>query len=198
MCRLFETIRIENGQPLHLPWHEERMRRSRQELWGLDEEANLGELLKIPAECITGEVRCNVIYGKDSMKFLFKPLVKRHVGSLKLVQADYLDYHVKYYDRSALDELFLKRGECDDIIIVKNGLITDSSMANLIFYDGSRWHTPAKPLLEGTCRARLIAAGAVMPVNIRPSDLRDYIGCKLINALREPGEGEMIEIDRIG
>jgi 4-amino-4-deoxychorismate lyase len=45
---------------------------------------------------------------------------------------------------------------CDDIIIVRNGFVTDASYANLIFRKGDEWFTPATFLLAGTMRAFLL------------------------------------------
>ena len=197
MCRLFETIRIENGQPRYLPRHEERIKRARQELWGIAEGFGLVNILKVPAEFTTGTVRCNVIYEKELIDITFRFHHKRPVGSLKLVYSNTLDYPMKYFNRAELEALFAMRGDCDDIIIVKNGLITDTSISNLIFYNGVKWYTPAYPLLKGTCRDRLIFEGKIIPVDIRPEDLQKYQGCKLINAMREMEEEEMIPIGRI-
>ena len=135
-----------------------------------------------------GIVKCKVIYEKEIVEISFKPYIKRPVLSLKLVYDDTLEYHVKYLDRTSLDALFALRGDCDDIIIVKGGLITDTSISNLIFFDGSDWITPAHPLLEGTCRARLITEGKVLLRDITQAQLGQYQGCKLINAMREPEE----------
>ena len=211
MCRLFETIRIENGQPLHLRWHEERMRKPglmiRDPRAGnlepgiglrlLDSGLWLKSIIKVPENMQTGIVKCNVIYGQEILEISFRPNIKRPVRSLKLVYTESFDYHLKYSDRTGLEELFARRGLCDDIIIVNGGLITDSSISNLVFYDGSMWYTPAHPLLEGTCRARLIAQGKIIPLDIRPEDLHHYRGCKLINAMREPQEEEIVGMSNI-
>ena len=201
MYRLFETIRIENGQPLHLPWHEERMLKCGFRLQyagnapvaGRQVPVSLLEMmLKVPENLKTGTVRCKVVYEKDIIEITFSHYVKYPVRSLKLLNAGSLDYHMKFCDRKALEALYAMRGECDEIIIVKDGLVTDSSISNLIFFDGSKWYTPARPLLEGTCRSRLLAEGRLLEREIWPEDLNRYEGCKLINAMREPDEEEMI------
>lgn len=197
MCRLFETIRIENGMPLHLNWHAERMKRSGLESRGNVAAGKLEEAIRVPAEFSRGTVKCRLIYGSWITEVGFSKYERQRVGSLKMVCNDSLDYHLKYSDRSELDSLFAGRGDCDDIIIVKGGLITDTSIANLVFFDGRQWFTPLNPLLEGTCRARLIAEGKILPRIIRQEDLQKYQGCKLINAMRYPEEQEMIPVSRI-
>lgn len=70
-------------------------------------------------------------------------------------------------------------------------------MSNLIFFDGRDWVTPANPLLKGTCRNRLLAEGSITGREIAPGDLVNYLGCKLINAMREPEEEELIPVSEI-
>lgn len=193
MCRLFETVRIENGKPLHLQWHEDRMRRSMPGLRRID----LNQEMRVPDGFSKGKVRCKVVYQNEISEISFSNYERRPVRSLRMVYNDSLDYHLKFYDRAELDALFEQRGDCDDIMIVKGGRITDSGIANLIFFDGRQWFTPLYPLLEGTSRARLIAEGKIIPLDIRPGDLRKYTGCKLINAMRFPEEEEMIPLSRI-
>ena len=41
-------------------------------------------------------------------------------------------------------------------LIVKDGYLTDTSIANIALYDGYTWFTPAHPLLRGTKRAELL------------------------------------------
>lgn len=197
MSLLFETIRISNGKARHLRWHEGRMNRARQELWNLSNPVILQELIQVPAEFRTGLVRCNVHYGPEIESVTFKIYEKKPICTLRLVKSDVIDYHVKYFDRSLLESLFALRGDCDDIIIIKDGLITDTSMSNLIFFDGKTWVTPVKPLLKGTCRERLIFEGKITEAAIRPEDLYKSKGVKLINAMRDPDEEEMIRMKNV-
>src|SRR5690606_14853325 len=89
------------------------------------------------------------------------PYEVRAVTSLKIIHDDTIDYSLKYEDRSSIDNLFAKRNNCDDILIIKNGFVTDASYSNIAFYDGSRWITPAQPLLKGTMRQHLLDTGVI-------------------------------------
>lgn len=82
-----------------------------------------------------------------------------------------------------MNQLYEKRGNCDDVLIIKNGYITDSSFCNIIFFDGYKWFTSKTPLLKGTCRDRLIAEGVVSEVEIKTEHLADYSMFMLINAM---------------
>ena len=76
-----------------------------------------------------------------------------------------------------------KRGEADEIIIIKNGLVTDTSIANIAILHDERWLTPKLPLLEGTTRKRLLNEGKVFESNITPTMLRNADKIALMNAM---------------
>jgi 4-amino-4-deoxychorismate lyase len=70
-------------------------------------------------------------------------------------------------------------------------------MSNIIFFDGLSWVTPARPLLKGTCRERLLASGLILERDISVNDLSGFTGCKLINAMRDPEREAVIPTERI-
>jgi 4-amino-4-deoxychorismate lyase len=192
MCLLFETIRIDNGILMHTAWHETRMNLSRRELWNLHNPLLLSTIVQIPEKWKTGLVQCNVTYGRDLSSVTYKPYIKRKVKSMKLIECNNIDYHLKRSDRSILDDLFSRKGDCDEIIIIKNGYITDTSISNLIFFEGRNWFTPKTPLLKGTCRQRLLKEGKISEMEIRVEDLWRFAGLIMINAMRFPEEETMI------
>ena len=197
MSLLFETIRILDGVPQHPKWHERRMVRSIRELWKIDSSINLLSLIVVPPEYSKGLAKCNISYGPEIAGITFNNYEKRVIRSLKLIGCDTIDYHMKYSDRTCLDALFLCREECDEIIIVKNGFLTDTTFSNIIFLDGQSWVTPSTPLLKGTCRERLIEQGFLEERDIMASDIAGFEGCKLINAMRDPEEEELIPVSQI-
>ena len=197
MCRLFETIRIDHGRLMHAKWHEARMKSSIHEIWKLGTPICLNEIIKIPEEWQTGIVHCNVTYGPEIESVSFKPYTKRTVNSLKLMECNHIDYHLKKSDRSLLNILFSQRDNCDEIIIIKDGFITDTSISNLIFFDGKNWFTPETPLLKGTCRQRLLNEGKIFEKQIHNEDLWQFSGLKLINAMRYPDDEKFIPLSSI-
>jgi 4-amino-4-deoxychorismate lyase len=198
MYPLFETIRIENGVILQPQWHEERMVRSCKEIWNVKMQIDLDKMIRVPEKFCFGTVRCNISYGKKTGPVTFKGYIKKPVRSLKLIVCDHIDYHFKYSDRRLLKELLSGKETCDEIVIVKNGMITDTSLSNLVFFDGIQWYTPNKPLLKGTCRERLLAEQAIRETEIHVDELNKFTGCKLINAMRYPPEEDLIPINKIG
>lgn len=123
------------------------------------------------------------------------PYVPRPISTLRLVVDDTIEYATKREDRSALNRLHDLRGDCDDVLIVKNGFLTDTSFCNLLLGDGTHWVTPDTPLLPGTCRARLLDEGLIQALSLRPDDLSRYPYFLLINALLDfnPDRKQRIE-----
>jgi 4-amino-4-deoxychorismate lyase len=108
----------------------------------------------------------------------------RQVRSLKIVFSDDICYPYKYSNRDRINRLFEQRGECDDILVVKYGKITDASYANVIFRNTEgEWYTPSSFLLPGTRRASLLKKRVIREATITYSDISKYTEVKLINAM---------------
>lgn len=190
MCRYIETIRIEKGRLRNIAYHDRRMNEVRREVWGVDRSASLETY--IDASPYEERTRCRVTYGRDVESVEFFPYQIRPVHSLQLVRDGQIEYRRKRADRSELNALFACRGEADDVLIVRGGLLTDTSIANIALGDGTGWYTPASPLLEGTQRACLLDAGMIRPLDIHADDLFRFQKIRLFNAMIDFGE---IEID---
>lgn len=197
MSLLFETISIRDGLAEHLPWHQDRMEASIQALYGKRSDFSLAEIIRVPAEACQGQFRCRIDYDTVISRIDFQPYLLKEINTLKMIDDNEIDYSYKYNNRDRIDELFGNRGSADDILIVKNGFITDSSTANIIFNDGRRWLTPSMPLLEGTCRARLLDLGIIYEARIKNTDLHLYKEARLINAMRNPEYSATIPVGNI-
>lgn len=185
MYQLVETIKCNNGELFNLRYHQARFNLTRRALFSLKNEINLENSIQIPEEYRTGLFRCRVIYGEKTEKIEFHPHQYRTIKSLKLIEANDLNYQFKFTSREKLIALFEQRGSCDDILIVKNGCITDSFVANVVFFDGRKWWTPDTPLLPGTQRARLIHEKKISVCPVTPADLPRFKKAGLINAMQD-------------
>lgn len=197
MSLLLETIRLDNGIPFLLSLHQERVNRSRKELLGRSDLISLEDHINPPPEYRTGVVKCRILYGAGVDKVEFSRYSLRSVRSLCLVQGENITYSYKYADRSGLNNLFAQRGNCDDILVLKDGLITDTSYANVVFFDGVRWLTPDKPLLEGVRRRFYLEQGIIFTARITAGDLPDFSELRLINAMITLEESPSIPIRSI-
>jgi len=100
-----------------------------------------------------------------------------------MLHDDTIEYAMKYANRERLDALFAQRGDADDVLIIKNGFVTDTTIANIAFFDGKRWLTPASPLLEGTTRQRLLDEAKIVEEEIRIQDVARFKQVALMNAM---------------
>jgi len=197
MSQYFESIQLLNGELKNLEFHQERFERTRSETMGLKLHPQLSDTILIPDGLEQSLLKCRVVYEKEIIRIEYEPQTVRKVRSLKLVYSDFIEYGFKYTDRSELERLFNQRGDCDDILVVKNGCITDSFYANVIFWDGEAWVTPDTPLLPGTMRASLLRRGIISEKRIRPKDLAGYQKLKLVNAMNNIEHADEIPIDSI-
>ncbi|MAE08225.1 MAG: 4-amino-4-deoxychorismate lyase [Bacteroidetes bacterium] len=183
--QILETIRFEQGEFSNIIFHQNRMNYSRQILFNCKNDINLISKLQNLSNKISDSklYKCRIIYKSEVKKIEFIPYNIPEIKSLKLVPCDEIDYNHKYLDREQINNLLANKGEADDIIIVKNGLITDSSMANLLFYNGEQWLSPTFPLLKGTQRAKLLEQEKIQVADIRPNDLHNFQKVRLVNAM---------------
>ena len=189
MCQFIETIRIENGKALNLGFHNYRFNKTRRDIFECNLPVNLADYIQ-PGEYVE-RTKCRTEYQDEVEKVEYQPYTIRPVKSLRMVTSDGLDYTYKSSNRQKLDELFKQKGEADDILIIRDGFLTDTSIANIALWNGEQWETPEKPLLEGTMRASLLGKGLIVPAEIRPQDLSRYSLIRLFNAMIGFGEIEL-------
>lgn len=176
---LLETIRCEDGIAHHLPYHQQRLDKTLQSL-GFQAHYPLCELISPPDEQL---YRCRFLYDNVSFKIEYHPYLPKKITSLRLIYDDEIVYSSKYAARQSLNLLFEKREECDEILIVKNGYLTDTTIANVAVFIDNQWLTPSMPLLEGTTRSRLIHEGKIIPAPISVSDALNAPKIALMNAM---------------
>jgi 4-amino-4-deoxychorismate lyase len=178
------------------------------------------------AEFKKGIFKCRVVYSNKIESIEILPYIKKNIRRLKLVESniDYslkfenrdsinnLFNGLKFFkDKNHLNSFTnlsanlpfkAHRNSFDsdysdfDILIVKKGLITDTSYSNIILYDGKEWITPKSFLLNGVKRRYLLNNGIIREMNICLDDLKNFKKLSLINAMLEPRDIE-IDIDNI-
>ena len=179
MPLILETIKIENAEVFNLSYHQKRFEKSQKDLFNTQTAIALSSLIKPPLE---GVYRCRILYDETVRSVEYLPYKGKPIHTLKIVSSN-ISYPYKYADRDALDKLLEDNPEADDVIIEKEGFITDTSIANLAFYDGEQWFTPKKPLLEGTLRAKLLDEGFLQTREIKSSEISHYKKVALMNAM---------------
>ena len=173
--KYFETIKCDDYEVFNLEYHDKRVAKA------IGMNLNLREYI-YP---LTNELlRCKLIYSQEGIEdvqyFKYK---KREIKSFKLIYDDNINYSKKYLNRENIDKLFLQKKEADEIIIIKNGFLTDTSIANIAIFDGNNWITSKTSLLEGTTRTRLLEEKEIFEKDITVKMLKDAKKIALMNAM---------------
>ena len=173
--KYFETIRCEDYEIFNLEYHNKRIANT------IALNINLQEYIY---PLIDEFLRCKVIYDKNGIiDVLYFPYKKREIKSFKILFDDEVEYSRKYLDREKLDKLFLKKDDCDEIIIIKNNIVTDTSIANIAIYYENSWITSKNCLLKGTTRQRLIEEKKLIEKDISLEMLQNASEISLMNAM---------------
>ncbi len=179
MPLLLETIKIENGKVFNLAYHQKRFDKTREALFTDTTQIDLSSLIEAPSDRL---YRCRILYEKKINSIEYIPYKEKSFQKLKVVSSD-ISYAYKYANRDTFNTLLEKYPQYDEIIIEKEGYITDTSIANLAFYNGTKWFTPKTPLLEGTMRAKLLNEGFLHTRDIKSSEISKYTHVALMNAM---------------
>ncbi|PIB34529.1 hypothetical protein BFP72_03435 [Reichenbachiella sp. 5M10] len=189
MCQYIESICYRGGRPESLALHQSRMNRTFAVCYPGVEPHDLTVLLpEIPDH---QRFKCRVLYDASEIYVEFIEYFVPQISTLRVVHSDDIVYSLKAIERGGLTRAYDQRGEADDVLIVRDGYVTDSYFANLAFYDGEKWVTPDTCLLEGVKRSSLLEQGMVEVQPIRLSEVMQFEKVSLINAMLNLGEVEI-------
>lgn len=181
MSQFIESIKVENGKVFLLDLHQKRVN----DTFNAFSKPIKVDLKKLQnkLEHNSGLYKWRVVYdleGKISMELLSYQY--RDISSFKVVVSNEISYPLKSVDRVAFETLKSKVS-ADEILIVKNGLLTDTSFSNLVFKKGMDWFTPTTFLLDGVQRQSLLLQNKVKEIEIGLHNIQDFSHFKLINAM---------------
>jgi 4-amino-4-deoxychorismate lyase len=176
---LLETIKINNKRIENIKYHNQRFNLSKKELFGCDKIIDLYDYITPPDDKL---YRCRVVYNCDILKVEYIPYIPRVQKRFIIKESD-IDYRYKYENRDSLNALIKNNTKYDDVIISKDNLLTDTTIANIAFFDGKSWITPKKPLLYGTMREKLLENNFLIPKDIKIDDIEKFYGFALMNAM---------------
>lgn len=191
MCRFVESICLREGKFERLEYHQIRMNHAFLKFFPGSEVPRLFEILHEQNFPVQGIYKCRVEYDSVVKLVEFQLYKIREVTSLRLVSVSIPSADYKSLNREAINQAFNKRNGCDDILMVRDGLITDASYSNVAFYDGKRWLTPRLPLIYGTRRASLIDLKMIEEADISVHDITKFLKIRLFNAMIDFGQIEL-------
>jgi 4-amino-4-deoxychorismate lyase len=188
MCQFVETICIQDGKARNLRYHIDRMNRTIRQFFPHLTSVTEADLLpQILQE--SGLQKARVVYSAEGItERTFAPYALRTIQNIALVEDNEINYRWKSTDRTPLTRQREKAPHADEVIIIKDGCVTDTSYTNLCFFDGHEWFTPDTPLLPGTMRQYLLDQGLIKPRHILATDILHYQRVSLINAMMVLGD----------
>lgn len=186
MCQYFETARVTNGIINNMAYHNRRMNKTRQHFWPGCKILSLED--KLP-DCKGFTGKAKICYDSTGFTaFILSEYKMREINSLEIMIDNSIDYSYKSTDRSYLDKLSAKKTNADEILIIKNGMITDTSYTNVALSDGTGWYTPSHPLLKGTMRQYLLDTKIISEREIPLDDINKYNEICFFNAMIDFGK----------
>lgn len=183
MYQFFESIQLNEGQVYNLNQHQERVNKT---LKGFDMPENtieLSEIIKTISLPQNGLYKLRLSYGLNgNFHYEIQPYQYKKIVNFALVEIEGQEYDFKFENRDWINEVLKQSGK-DEVIMYDAGFVKDSSYANIVFFDGRQWYTPAEPLLEGTQRSKLLNEGIIQVKAIHIDELDSFHSFKLINAM---------------
>lgn len=129
-------------------------------------------------------MKCRIVYSDTIHEIEFSTYTLRTIRRIAIVANNDIDYKFKYLDRSCFSDLQRNNSGFDEIIIIKDGFVTDTSYSNVVFEDEcGGLFTPTTTLLNGTKRRQLIDLGKIEEREIKERDIWKYSKLYLINAM---------------
>ncbi len=186
MSLLVESIWIKNKRVQNIDAHQSRYEATLRMLFPYAKPVLLRKHIDT-SSLKFNDVKCRIIYNETIQKIEYQNYIRKPIALLKIVHDNNINYDFKYVERQQLDNLYALRENCDEIIIVKNNLITDAYYYNIVLEKKGKYFTPKSPLLPGTCRAKLLNQKIIKAIDITIEDLEKYENIHLINALNPLG-----------
>lgn len=192
-----EVVKIKDGVFVNAQPHIERIFRTTSHFFIEPLIVKLTDNM-IPIDLRKGVVKCRIVYNNEVVSIAFEPYIMRNIASLAIVETTSIDYNYKYLNRDSINKLYARRENCDDILIIKNSLVTDTSYSNVVFKDAKgKLYTPTSTLLAGTKRQSLLEKGVIQEKVIHENDIRLYVGVYLINTMIDIKDNLFVDINSI-
>lgn len=188
---LLESIKVKDNRIHNLAYHQERISRSLREHLGSSKTIDFDPIMEDIGRLPDILFKLRLVYNDSFLKYEFVPYKMKTIQSLKCIYTSKVDYAYKFLNRERLDSLYGRRGSADDILIIKDNMITDSCYCNVALEREGSWYTPKVPLLKGTKRQQLIDEEVITEAALSSLDLRNYEYIRLFNAMIEFGDIEL-------
>lgn len=196
MYRFIESIKVEDQKIFLLEYHQKRINETFAH-FGKEGSLDLSKIFKNLEHDEDGLYKFRLAYDLDkNFKTQMIPYAIPEIDDFQIVENNCYDYPFKFEDRKEIEKMKTK-ARAEEIIIVKNNHITDTSYTNILFLKGKDWYTPTTYLLNGVQRQFLLKSKKIKETEITLQNLRDFSHFQLINALNDFDDMFVYPIEKI-
>ncbi|NIF07238.1 aminodeoxychorismate lyase [Chryseobacterium sp. Tr-659] len=196
MSQFIESIKVEDQKIFLLDLHQKRVNQTFSH-FGKEDSIDLAKIYKNLQHDEDGLFKLRIAYDLDKrVRTQMIPYAIPEIQDFQLVENNSFDYSFKFEDRKELDKMKMK-AKAEEIIIVKNNHITDTSFSNLLFLKGKDWFTPNTYLLNGVQRQYLLKQKKIKETEITLQNIKQFTHFQIINALNDFDDMFIYPIDRI-
>ena len=196
MSRFIESIKIEDQKAFLLDLHQKRVNQTFAH-FGKEGSIDLAKIFKNLEHDEDGLYKLRIVYDLDK-KFTTQliPYAIPEIENFQLVENNSYDYSFKFEDRKEFERMKTK-AKTEEIIVVKNNHITDTSYTNILFLKGKEWFTPNTYLLNGVMRQHLLHEKKIKETEITLQNIKEFSHFQLINAMNDFDDMFIYPIERI-
>lgn len=198
MFPLLESIRLVDGKMELLAYHQVRMEYAFLNYYERKCPFVLYDILKTYELPHEGVYKLRFMYNDQQFDLEIVPYTPKPIPTLQIVFDDTIQYGLKYTERTPLNNLHELRKNCDDVLIIKKKMVTDTTFCNILLRGkDEQWYTPADCLLKGVQRAQLIREHKIIQKPIGIFNLQEYTHFMLINSMMPPNIHNIYSIKNI-
>ena len=196
MSRFIESIKIEDQKAFLLDLHQKRVNQTFAH-FGKEGSIDLAKIFKNLEHDEDGLYKLRIVYDLDK-KFTTQliPYAIPEIENFQLVENNSYDYSFKFEDRKEFERMKAK-AKTEEIIVVKNNHITDTSYTNILFLKGKEWFTPTTYLLNGVMRQHLLHEKKIKETEITLQNIKEFSHFQLISAMNDFDDMFIYPIERI-
>lgn len=196
MSQFIESIKIEDQEVFLLDLHQKRVNDTFAH-FGMQGSIDLGKIVKDLEIDENGFFKLRIVYDLNkNFRTQMIPYAIAEISNFQLVENNTYDYAFKFEDRKEFERMKTK-AKTEEIIIVKNNYITDTSYTNLLFLKDEIWYTPTTYLLNGVMRQHLLATNKVKETEITLQNIKSFTHFQLINSMNDFDDMFIYPIERI-
>ena len=196
MSQFIESIKVEDQKAFLMEFHQKRVNDTFAH-FGAQGSIDLEKIFKSLEHDEDGLYKLRIVYDLNrNFKHQMIPYAIPEIENFQLVENNSYDYSFKFEDRKEFEKMKTK-AKTEEIIIVKNNHITDTSYTNILFLKGETWYTPTTYLLNGVMRQHLLKEKKIKEAVITLQNIREFTHFQLINSMNDFDDMFIYHIERI-